>query len=168
MVLPDSRYDRYFRQYTDELFQGNVHWHWLKALAIAESSLDPDAVSLVGAAGIMQLMPATAAEMAEKMGCNGVDIFDPETNIRLGIGYAARCYKIFSKEKGLERVRFMIAAYNAGPGHIIEAQRITAERGVGTDVWEKVSPSLIRVTGDRAFETLKHVMKVEMYYRELQ
>ena len=71
----------------------------------AESKFDPNIVSKKGASGLMQLMPATAAEL-------NVDPFDPEENIKGGTQYFAM---LLDKYK---RVDYALAAYNAGPGAV--------------------------------------------------
>jgi soluble lytic murein transglycosylase-like protein len=78
--------------------------HLVKAIAHAESAFDPMAVSVVGASGLMQLMPQTAREMFV------TDIFDPQQNIEGGVRYL----RVLANEFEGDMVK-MIAAYNAGP-----------------------------------------------------
>jgi len=79
-----------------------------------ESRFDPEAVSPVGARGLMQLMPRTADYLAECIGWRGrVDSFDPEFNIAAGSYYIARLVDQFG---GDEEVA--LAAYNAGPTNV--------------------------------------------------
>lgn len=79
----------------------------LAGLVWAESTFVPDAVSSAGAIGLAQLMPGTAAGL-------GVDPWDPGANVRGGARYLADQIERFgSLELGL-------AAYNAGPGRVIE------------------------------------------------
>lgn len=88
----------------------------VKAVIRAESAGNPWAASRAGARGLMQLMPATAREVAEK---NSIryrgpdDLFDPELNIRLGTLYLAWLRKYFRDDSWL-----YIAAYNAGPAAV--------------------------------------------------
>ncbi len=85
----------------------------VRAVARAESALDPAAVSPRGAQGVMQLMPGTAREL-------GVDnVFDPAQNIDAG---ARRLRQLLEKYDG--RVAEALAAYNAGAG------AVTRHRGV--------------------------------------
>ena len=79
-----------------------------------ESRFNPEAVSPVGARGLMQLMPKTATYLAECIDWRGrVDSFDPEFNIVAGSYYIARLVAQFG---GDEEVA--LAAYNAGPTNV--------------------------------------------------
>ncbi len=79
----------------------------VKAVIRAESSGNPRARSRCGACGLMQLMPATAAEM------DIYDLFDPDQNIAGGTQYLAKMFELFQGDK-----RLALAAYNAGPGAV--------------------------------------------------
>jgi len=74
------------------------------AVIAVESNFDPRAVSEKGAAGLMQLMPATARDMYV------ADVFDPEQNIHGGTRYL----RLLANQYGGDLVR-ILAAYNAGP-----------------------------------------------------
>ncbi|MER2561983.1 MAG: lytic transglycosylase domain-containing protein [Myxococcaceae bacterium] len=76
----------------------------VRAVMHAESAFDPNAISHVGASGLMQLMPATAREMYVK------DIFDARENIEGGTRYL----RVLANEFDGDMVK-MVAAYNAGP-----------------------------------------------------
>lgn len=79
----------------------------LKAICVAESGMNPNAVSPAGARGLMQLMPATARELAVG------DPFDPAESIDGGARYIARQLKSFDNN-----LQLAIAAYNAGPQNV--------------------------------------------------
>ena len=79
----------------------------VRAVIQAESAFDPRARSHKGAMGLMQLMPATAAEY------NVLDAFDPAENIRAGVAYLRSLLTRFSNN-----VELALAAYNAGPGAV--------------------------------------------------
>lgn len=78
----------------------------LEAIAYVESRFDPKAISPKGAVGMMQLMPATAAEL-------GVSPHDPEANARGGAAYLRQMLAEFD-----DNVELAVAAYNAGPAAV--------------------------------------------------
>jgi len=91
---------------------GGISWPLLAAVAREESRWDPKAVSVVGARGLVQLMPATASAVAEALGEEPPtpdDLFDPETSLRLGAAELARLLVVFDG-----RWAPAVAAYNAG------------------------------------------------------
>ena len=160
-------YDSYFRTYGEEFFSKKIDWLWFKAQAMAESNLDPEAKSSVGAQGIMQLMPGTSAEMAVQLRIDDRPLI-PHLNIRMGIAYDLRCWNIFKAEEGIERIRFMFGAYNAGAGHIIKAQKLATAAGLPSDRWDSIVAKLPEVTGKNATETINYVARIERYYEQLR
>ena len=87
----------------------------VRAVMHAESAFDPNAVSNVGASGLMQLMPATAREMYVK------DIFDAKDNIEGGVRYL----RVLANEFDGDMVK-IVAAYNAGPKAVWNAGGVPA------------------------------------------
>ena len=83
----------------------------VKAVMIAESRGNPNAVSRKGAQGLMQIMPNTARSLALK------HPFDPSENIEAGAIYLKRLYKRFTGNTEL-----ILAAYNAGPGRVTQCK----------------------------------------------
>ncbi|MCT4701871.1 murein transglycosylase [Enterobacteriaceae bacterium H20N1] len=87
------------------------------AIARQESAWNPKVRSPVGASGLMQVMPATAAHTVSKFGIAGYSspnqLLDPDTNINIGTTYLESVYQQF----GNNRI-FSSAAYNAGPGRV--------------------------------------------------
>lgn len=81
----------------------------LHAVIQAESNYNATALSPKGAAGLMQLMPATARDLGVQ------DVFDPVANVRGGARYLKRLMKMFGND-----VSLALAAYNAGPGAVLE------------------------------------------------
>ena len=84
------------------------------AVIFAESKFDPSAVSRRGAKGLMQLMPATAAWCAQKIGItyDETKLAEPAYNVNLGVYYLSYLLNRFSE-------RDAIAAYNAGEGNVL-------------------------------------------------
>ncbi len=82
------------------------------ALARTESGFDADAVSRVGARGLMQLMPQTAATMRQAEGVSG-SLSEPSSNLALGQAYL----NYLGEQPGIENnLLAILASYNAGPG----------------------------------------------------
>jgi soluble lytic murein transglycosylase-like protein len=84
----------------------------VKAVALAESGLDPTAVSPAGAQGLMQLMPATAQELGL------TEPFDPAQNLDAGCRYLKR---LLTKYEG--NLKTALAAYNWGQGNLVRRGR---------------------------------------------
>ncbi len=85
----------------------NLDPNMVFAVIRAESNFNPYAVSKAGARGLMQIMPATGAEMRIR------DLFDPEQNVAGGTQYLAKMMELFD-----DNVELSLAAYNAGPGAV--------------------------------------------------
>jgi hypothetical protein len=101
-----------------KIIQKNAKQHGVdpklvQAMIRQESGFNPTAVSPKGAMGLMQLMPETAASMGVE------DPFDVEQNIKGGIRFLKICLKRFDQNLPLA-----LAAYNAGPGRVVEHQGI--------------------------------------------
>lgn len=128
-----STYDTYFKEAAHA-----VGWDWrlVAAQCYQESGFDPNAVSWAGASGLMQLMPSTAAQMGLKKEL----IFKPAENIAAATRYIAHLQNTFkSVPDPMERIMFVLGAYNAGPGHIQDAQALARKYGRNANSWSDVS-----------------------------
>jgi membrane-bound lytic murein transglycosylase MltF len=104
----------------------------LAAQGYQESRLDQSARSHVGAVGIMQIMPATGAEL--QVG----DIKVAESNVHAGAKYMDRLMTRYFQDAHFSeanRTLFAFASYNAGPGSISKARKEAAKRGLDPDRW---------------------------------
>ena len=111
-----------------------VGWDWklLTALSYVESGFNPNAESWAGARGLMQLMPATI----EKYG--GDTLCPPDNNIQTGammLKGLDNFWKHYVHNPD-ERLKFILASYNCGPGHILDAMCIAKQIGRNDTLWE--------------------------------
>lgn len=124
-----SQYDGYFRQYCMD-----IPWDWrlMAAQCYQESGFNPNATSWAGAGGLMQLMPATAA--AE--GLSSAAVRDPQQNIAAAARLIKKLNRHFSDVPDpKERICFILAAYNAGSGHIRDAMSLARKNGRDPYIW---------------------------------
>jgi membrane-bound lytic murein transglycosylase MltF len=126
---------------------------------IAQSRLNQNAKSHLGAIGVMQIMPATGAQL--KVG----DIQITESNIHAGAKYMDQLMtKYFLDGTFAEgnRPLFAFASYNAGPGNISRMRKIATERGLDPDKWFN---NVELVTAEKiGIETTTYVRNIYKYY----
>ena len=140
-----SAFDDLFRRYSS-----TAGWDWrlLAAMSYQESGFDPQAVSSMGAMGLMQLMPSTA----DAMGVPRDKRFDPEQNISASTRYIRKVSQSFSDIKDAEeRIKFTLAAYNGGVGHVQDAQTLTRKAGRDHQVWQEVAPFILHLSDPRYY-----------------
>lgn len=148
VILPDYAFPGMLN-----LMRGvTLDWALVHGLIRQESSFDQYAVSRAGARGLMQLMPATASETAQKLGIAHRTEWltsRPEHNVRLGEAYLARMLERFDGSYVLA-----LAAYNAGPGRVsrwIEEMGDPRDPGVDQADWVEMIP---------IYETRNYVQRV--------
>ena len=124
-----SHFDKLFKQYAKEI---NWDWRLLASLAYSESNFNPSVVSWAGARGLMQLMPSTAHAYGVP---NGMED-NPEESIKAGVKYIAALQNIFRKVSHKEQIKFVLAAYNAGAGHVLDAMALTEKYGGNELQWD--------------------------------
>ena len=148
-----SQFDHLFKKYAT---QCNWDWKLLAAQAYQESAFDPTAVSYMGALGLMQLMPSTA----RSMGVSISQAFDPELNLRGAVRLINQLNDYYgSIADRNERIKFILAAYNAGAGHIDDARNLARKYGKNPDLWNaNVDQCVLHLSEARYFndEVVKH------------
>lgn len=150
-----NEYDGHFRKYSKRYFGPHFDWRWFKAQAIAESGLDLKAKSHVGAVGLMQIMPATFAEI-KQANPHYLDIETPRWNIAAGIYYDHYLYRKWPKIAEQDRLLMAFASYNAGLGGVLRAYR-KAEPPVRT--WNEIDQYAPK-------ETQGYVQRIQGLYTE--
>jgi len=122
--------------YDDLIKEGatKLNWDWrlLAALVYQESKFNPYGESWAGARGLMQLMPETAKRFGAK------NLNDPNQSVKAGVGYLKYLdnYWIKSVADSAERLKFVLASYNAGLSHIIDAKKLTQKYKKDPTRWE--------------------------------
>ncbi len=133
-----SKYDDIVKKYSEA-----IGWDWMLVSSIIyqESRFNHNAKSWVGAKGLMQIMPSTALEL-------GVKNDTPSENIKAGTKYLKQIYDRFDDVPNeIERIKFTIASYNCGYGHIKDAQRLADINGKDRNSWDNgVGESLLKLS----------------------
>jgi len=145
-------FEKYGRRY-------GFDWLAIAAQAYQESGLDHSVRSRVGAVGVMQVLPSTAADM-------GIDdVHSLEGNIHAGVRYLAWLRDNYFDDPALQvedRVAFAWAAYNAGPGRVIAMRRRSARMGLDRNRWfDHVEYAGLAMVGQ---ETVRYVSNIFKYY----
>lgn len=163
-----ERYDPIFQKYTKRYFGIGGDWRRFKAQAMAESELNPNAKSWVGARGLMQLMPTTYRAISSRRP-EMKEINDPESNIAAGILHNRYLWRLWEKEvPEAQRWNFMYASYNAGEGTIGRVHRMALESRLDHDHWSTLEQLAPGVQRWRYRETLGYVKKIDRNYAALQ
>ena len=156
-----DRYDDSFRKYAQRFFGPGYDWRIFKAQAMAESNIDMNAKSWVGARGIMQLMPSTFREIQSK-NPEVISISNPEWNIAAGIYYDRQLWKQWQDQQGQHGCEsFMLGSYNAGRGTLLRAQDVARIRTLDPVLWLNIRTVAPAVPRWRHEETLTYVEKIE-------
>jgi membrane-bound lytic murein transglycosylase MltF len=145
-----------FRTYSGKY---DLDYLLMAAQGYQESRLDHAAKSRVGAIGVMQVMPATGAEL--KVG----DIQQVEPNIHAGVKYIRQIINDYFQNEPMtpvNKVLFAFASYNAGPGRIRQLRRETARRGLDPNVWFGNVEQIVSARIGR--ETVDYVSNIFKYY----
>lgn len=123
----------------DAVFKANAptaksDWRLLAAIGYVESGFNNHLVSWAGARGLMQIMPRSAAAYGLPLD----KIEDPEANIAAAARIFADLDRSLSRKvpDSRERVKFVLAAYNAGIGHVYDAIALAGKYGRNPQLWE--------------------------------
>ena len=140
-----SPYDDLFKEYA-----ANLGWDWelLAAMAYHESKFDTTKVSWMGARGLMQLMPRTAAIY----GLTELEAENPRKSIDAATQHLKSLNMIFRQiDDREERIKFMLAAYNSGVGHVFDARALAEKHGKDPQLWFDNTEVYIRLKNKKEY-----------------
>lgn len=148
-------FTKYGNQYNFDLLM-------IAAQGYQESTIDQSRHSPVGAVGVMQIKPSTAAD--KSVGITNVD-GNIENNIHAGVKYMDYIMRTNLKDANLDktnRTLFALAAYNAGPGRMAQLRKKAEQEGFNPNVWfGNVEIIAAREIGA---ETVTYVSNIYKYY----
>ena len=140
--IPSWRLTRLQRERIARVIAIDAPLHGLDPLLVlavirTESRFDPNAVSSVGAQGLMQLMPGTALPIARRLHArtDARFLFDPETNVRVGIRFLEWL------RNHTRNMTLALASYNAGPHAVHVRMR---DHGVLPENWQRFADDVLR------------------------
>jgi len=127
-----SVYDDIIKKGANEL---GWDWRLLAALVYKESRFDTTAVSYAGAQGLLQLMPVTLKRFGV------TDASDPAESLMAGVRFLKYLDKFWIERvpDSNERIKFVLASYNVGHGHVEDAWRLALKYGKDTQRWNNVA-----------------------------
>ncbi|MBN2486918.1 MAG: transporter substrate-binding domain-containing protein [Bacteroidales bacterium] len=161
-----SPYDQYIKEFSSQI---NWDWRLVASMMYQESRFNENARSWAGAFGLMQMMPGTA----ERFGVDSAS--SAKAQIRAGIMFIQWLEKLFQEiPDPIERQKFVLASYNVGPGHVIDARNLASKNGKNPNIWtdnvdiyllKKAEPEyyndpVVKYGYCRGIETFKYVTDV--------
>lgn len=131
----------------DELFKKvcekeGYDWRLVSAIAYSESRFNPFLVSQRGAKGLMQIMPGVARQFDVEG-----DVMDPENNVLLALkilGKIENSLEFSPDATEMDRLKIVLACYNGGIGHVVDARNLARKYGADPDSWKDVANYLTK------------------------
>lgn len=146
-----SRLPKYKKFFVDAGKKYAIPWKLLAAIAYQESHWNPKAKSFTGVRGMMMLTNATA----KLLGVN--NRVDPKQSIVGGTRHIKQMIKFVPKEViGENRLKFALAAYNVGMGHIHDARKLAKRLGYNQNIWSDLKQVLPLLSKKKYYKSLKH------------
>jgi membrane-bound lytic murein transglycosylase MltF len=152
----------YLKKYSQEY---KLDYLLMAAQGYQESGLDQNRRSSVGAIGVMQVMPATGADM--KVG----DITKMDANIHAGVKYVRFMIDNYYANEPMDTLNkglFTFASYNAGPGRVRQLRQRAAKRGLDPNKWfNNVELVAAEAIGRETVQYVSNIYKYYLAYRML-
>jgi len=139
-VLQNMERNQYFQAIKTYSSEFGVDYRLVLAVIKQESQFVHESVSEKGAAGLMQIMPATSSDLSDILDLD--DITLPHENLRAGIYYLSSMMDLFKNSADNDRIELALAAYNAGPARVYDAQELAAYMGENPNSWSSIRSAL--------------------------
>lgn len=140
-----SQYDILIKEGAEKL---GWDWRMLASIVYQESKFKMGDESWAGAQGLMQLMPETAKRFGAK------DVNDPQENVKAGVNYLHYLDRYWTKRIANtdERMKFILASYNAGLAHILDARKLAEKYGKDPQLWSDVEFFLLKKSDPKFYK----------------
>ncbi|MBL1242865.1 MAG: membrane-bound lytic murein transglycosylase MltF [Sulfurimonas sp.] len=146
-----SRLPKYKKIFEEASTRFGIPWTLLASISYQESHWNPKAKSFTGVRGLMMLTKNTAKLLGV------TNRLDPKQSIVGGTRHIKQMLKFVPKEVvGENRLKFALAAYNIGLGHIKDAQRLAREIGLNENVWSDLKIVLPLLSQKKFYRDLKY------------
>ncbi len=147
----ESRLPKYKNYFMKVGKKYDIPWTLLAAISYQESHWNPEATSFTGVRGMMMLTLATAKLLGVQ------DRVDARQSIEGGTRYLRDLMKLVPIEvQGENRLKFALASYNVGLGHILDARKLALKMGYDANSWKDLKEVLPLLSQQKYYQTLKH------------
>ena len=147
----EDRLPKYQKYFVDAGEKYDIPWKLLAAIAYQESHWNPNAKSSTGVRGMMMLTNATAKFLGVE------DRVDAKQSIMGGTRHIKQMIKFVPQEiEGENRLKFALAAYNIGMGHILDARELAKRLGYNQNIWSDLKQVLPLLSKKKHYQTLKY------------
>lgn len=140
-----SQYDNIIKKYAKTI---NWDWRLVSSIVFQESKFVNEDTSWAGAVGLMQILPETGAAY-------GVDdLLNPEKNIQVGVKYLKWLDDYWKRKvsNSNERIKFVLASYNLGYGHVDDARKLAIKYGADSAKWsDNVETYLMKKSNEKYY-----------------
>ena len=147
----ESRLPKYKKYFVEIGERFDIPWTLLASISYQESHWNPKAKSFTGVRGLMMLTRHTAKILGVK------NRLDPQQSILGGTRHIKQMIKFVPQSvKGENRLKYALAAYNIGMGHIHDARKLAKKLGLNEDIWSDLKKALPLLSQKRYYKKLKY------------
>lgn len=147
----EVRLPKYQHLFVEAGEKHSLPWTLLAAISYQESYWNPNSISFTGVKGLMMLTLQTAKILEIE------NRTDPKQSILGGTRHLKKMLELLPKEvEGENRLKFALAAYNIGLGHVTDAQALAKRLGLNENIWTDLKRALPLLSKKKYNQTLKY------------